>query len=95
MTIDRQEIDKLAGLARLEIGPEEAEEVARRIAEVLALIDRMREADTEAVEPMAYPLEATQRLRPDEPAEPDRRDELQALAPAVRDGLYLVPKVVE
>ncbi len=95
MAIDRREIDKLAGLVRLEIGPEEADEVARRIAEVLALIDRMRDVDTEAVEPMAYPLEAAQRLRPDEATEPDRRDALQALAPAVRDGLYLVPKVVE
>ena len=44
---------------------------------------------------MAHPLDAVQRLRPDEVSEPDRREHFQAIAPAVEDGLYLVPKVIE
>ena len=43
---------------------------------------------------MAHPLGMTQPLRADVITEPDRRDEYQANAPAVRDGLYLVPKVI-
>ncbi|EPN60185.1 asparaginyl/glutamyl-tRNA amidotransferase subunit C [Pseudomonas syringae pv. actinidiae ICMP 19096] len=44
---------------------------------------------------MAHPLEATQRLREDAVTERNRRDTYQAIAPAVQDGLYLVPKVIE
>ena len=48
---------------------------------------------------MAHPLDGqlpvAQRLRPDEVAERDRRQEFQAVAPAVEGGLYLVPKVIE
>jgi aspartyl-tRNA(Asn)/glutamyl-tRNA(Gln) amidotransferase subunit C len=45
---------------------------------------------------MAHPLHMAQRLRSDEPSEPtDQRERFQSIAPAVEDGLYLVPKVIE
>ena len=55
----------------------------------------MQAVDTGDVEPMANPLDATQRLRTDQVTETDRRADFQALAPAVEEGLYLVPRVVE
>lgn len=93
--MDKSEIDKIATLARLRVSPVEAGEVAARIGEILAMIDRMRSVDTTGVEPLAHPLDAVQRLRADEITETDRRDELLALAPSSRDGLFLVPKVIE
>jgi aspartyl-tRNA(Asn)/glutamyl-tRNA(Gln) amidotransferase subunit C len=51
--------------------------------------------NTDGVEPLAHPMEAEQRLRPDEVTENVDRDLYQAGAPATRDGLYLVPRVVE
>jgi len=93
--VDKSEIDKIATLARLRVSPVEAGEVAARIGEILAMIDRMRSVDTTGVEPLAHPLDAVQRLRADEITETDRRDELLALAPSSRDGLFLVPKVIE
>jgi aspartyl-tRNA(Asn)/glutamyl-tRNA(Gln) amidotransferase subunit C len=55
--------------------------------------------DTAGIEPMAHALDAHlaqgQRLREDSPSEPDRRELYQAVAPAVEEGLYLVPKVLE
>lgn len=89
------EIQKLAELARLEIGDNDAEEVAQRITEVLALVDQLQAADTRDVEPLAHPLDALQRLRPDEVTAEDRREAFQAIAPATKDNLYLVPKVIE
>ncbi|MCY4270207.1 MAG: Asp-tRNA(Asn)/Glu-tRNA(Gln) amidotransferase subunit GatC [Gammaproteobacteria bacterium] len=93
--VDKSEIDKIATLARLRVSPAEADEVATRIGGILALIDRMQSVDTAGVEPLAHPLDAVQRLRADEVTETDRRDELLALAPSSRDGLFLVPKVIE
>jgi aspartyl-tRNA(Asn)/glutamyl-tRNA(Gln) amidotransferase subunit C len=95
MALDKAEVEKIAQLARLHISEADADEVASRITDILALIDQMQSVDTETVEPMAHPLDVTQRLRVDTVTEKDRRDELQTLAPAAQDGLYLVPKVIE
>ena len=61
----------------------------------LGLIDEMRQVATSGIEPMAHPLDAVQRLRPDAVTETDRRELYQSVAPAVEGGLYLVPKVIE
>ena len=68
--------------------------IAGELSAILAFIEQMNEVDTDGVVPMAHPLDMTQRLRADVVTEPDRRKELQANAPAVRDGLYLVPRVI-
>ena len=95
MALDKTEIEKIAHLARLHIGESETEEVATRIIDILALIDQMQSVDTDAVEPLAHPLDLVQRLRADKITEENQRDKLQQLAPASEDGLYLVPKVLD
>ena len=95
MSLDKADIEKLAELARVRVADEDLPEVTERIASILALVDQMQAVDTSGVEPLANPLDARQRLRPDRVTEGDRRGEFQALAPAVEDGLYLVPRVVE
>tara|TARA_B110000858_G_scaffold175732_1_gene209385 strand:+ start:74182 stop:74469 length:288 start_codon:yes stop_codon:yes gene_type:complete len=95
MALDKSEIEKIAHLAKLHVNEAEAEEVTTRITDILALIDQMQSVDTESVEPLAHPLDMVQRLRADEITENNQRDELQKLAPASEDGLYLVPKVLD
>lgn len=98
MSLSRDEVEKIAHLARLAVRPEDLEGYARELSGILAFVEQMDAADTEGVTPMAHPVEASQRLRPDEPNEPnepDRRDRFQAIAPAVEAGLYLVPRVIE
>jgi aspartyl-tRNA(Asn)/glutamyl-tRNA(Gln) amidotransferase subunit C len=95
MSIRQDEIEKIAQLARIRIADEEIGQVTQRITEILRMVDQLQAADTRGVEPMANPLDATQRLRPDEITEGNRRDEFQAIAPAVENGLYLVPRVIE
>lgn len=95
MSIERDEIEKLAKLARLAIDEGTVADVTRSLNSVLNLVDQLQSADTIGVEPMAHPLNAVQRMRPDSVAEPDRRDDFQEIAPATEEGLYLVPKVIE
>ena len=57
--------------------------------------DQLQSLDTEGVAPLSHPLDATQRLRADEVTETNQRDTFQRCAPAVENGLYLVPRVVE
>ena len=95
MAFDKSEVEKVAQLARLHMSESDVDEVTARITDILALIDQMQSVDTESVEPLAHPLDMTQRLRPDVATEPNRRDELQQLASDTEDGLFLVPKVIE
>ena len=95
MAFDKTEVEKIAQLARLHISDSEIDEVTGRITDILALIDQMQSVDTDAVVPLAHPLDLTQRLREDDVTDFNRRDELQLLAPEVEQGLYLVPKVIE
>ncbi|HTQ76692.1 MAG TPA: Asp-tRNA(Asn)/Glu-tRNA(Gln) amidotransferase subunit GatC [Burkholderiales bacterium] len=99
MSLTLDQVRRVAELARIAVSTDEARAVAEQLNRVLGLIDQMQALDTRGIEPMAHPLDAhlalPQRLRPDAVAEDDRRGELQAVAPAVDGGLYLVPKVIE
>ncbi len=95
MALERSDVTKIAHLARLAVSEEETQRYAADLSNILDLVAQMDAVDTAAVDPMAHPLHMTQRLRPDEPTETDRRDLFQANAPLTEDGLYLVPKVIE
>lgn len=95
MSLSSDDIAKIAHLARLAIDPQSTDALGRELQNILDLVDRMESVDTTGVDPMAHPLEMSQRLRDDEVTETDRRDEYLANAPAVDGGLFLVPRVVE
>lgn len=89
------DIKHLCRLAQLALNETEHQAVRGDLERIIAMVDQMQAMDTEDVEPLAHPLEADQRLRPDEITEVVDRDRYQRGAPATRDGLYLVPRVVE
>ena len=95
MSVEQAEIEKIAELARIRIADAEMAEVTERISSILSFVDQMQAVDTRALEPMANPLDAKQRLRVDAVTEGDQREEFQKIAPLVEDGLYLVPKVID
>lgn len=95
MAISNDTIRDMAQLARLRVDEDEIEDLTQRFAAVLDLFETLGSADVDGVAPMANPLDATQTLRDDVVTEGNRRDELQAVAPLVEGGLYLVPRVIE
>ncbi len=95
MSIKQADIEKIAILARIRIDEKAVPDVAERINDILAMVDKMQAVDTSNIEPMANALDASQRLRADIVTETNRRDDFLALAPQAEAGLYLVPKVIE
>jgi len=95
MALERSDVEKIAHLARLGLNEADIPRTTETLNNILGLIDQMQAVDTSGIEPLAHPLEATQRLRADVVTEENRRDAYQAIAPAVENGLYLVPKVIE
>jgi aspartyl-tRNA(Asn)/glutamyl-tRNA(Gln) amidotransferase subunit C len=99
MSLTPDQLQRIALLARVAVNPQEALGVIERLNQVLGLIDQLQAVDTRGIEPMSHALDAEvsvqQRLRVDAVSEPNQREEVQRLAPAVEQGLYLVPKVIE
>lgn len=95
MSLTSDQIRQVAHLARLELKPEQVQPYATQLSNIFEMVNKLTSARTDEVAPMAHPLEMTQRLRPDAVTETDQRERFQAQAPAVKHGLYLVPKVIE
>jgi len=95
MAVDRDDITKMAKLAKLSINDNEIEEATNSIRGILDLVDKMQAVDTDNVTPLSNALDATQRLRVDNVTESDQRDDFQRIAPQAEQGFYLVPKVIE
>ena len=95
MTIERTDIENVAHLARIKIDEESVESYTHDLANILGLVDQMQQVNTDAIIPMAHPMDALQRLRADQVTENDQHEHFQTIAPATEDGLYLVPKVID
>lgn len=98
MSLSLADVERIAQLARLRISAEEASQTLVQLNAIFGLIERMQQVDTSGIEPVSSALElmgsAAARLRDDVVTESDHHDEYQKPAPAVQDGLYLVPRVL-
>lgn len=95
MALQRSDVEKIAHLARLGLDEDDIPHTLDALNSILGLVDLMQAVDTQGIEPLAHPLEASQRLRADQVTETNQRDAYQAIAPSVESGLYLVPQVIE
>ena len=93
--MDKSDILAIAHLARLGVGEQELAGYTQELTNILDFVEQLGSVETEGVVPLAHPLDANQRLRPDVVTESDQRERFQAHAPATDTGLYLVPKVIE
>ena len=95
MSLDLEQVRRIAHLARIEITDDEAQRTLVQLTDIFAMIERMQAVDTTGIEPMADPLGGSQRLRDDVVTEGDQRDAAMINAPEQLNGLYIVPRVVE
>ncbi len=95
MALTLADVARIAHLARLAIDDAEAQAVHAKLASIFELIDQLDSVDTTGVVPMAHAQDVAMPLRRDVVTETDRHALYQSVAPAVEDGLYLVPKVIE
>lgn len=95
MSLDSNRVRQLCRLARLALPPEQEPALTAELQRIVGMVDALATVPTDGVEPLAHPHDMGLRLRPDRITEPDRREALQASAPLVAAGYYLVPKVIE
>ncbi len=99
MSLTSSDIARIAKLARLELQPEQSKRMLTQMNAFFTLVEKMRSVDTAGILPLAHPAAAVShialRLRDDVASEPNQREANQRNAPAVENGLFLVPKVIE
>lgn len=95
MALDNTTVRKIASLAKLNIAEDEIDQYREDLSNILQLVEQMQACDTENVEVMTHPMDASMRLRDDQVTAVDQREALQNCAPATENGLYLVPKVID
>jgi aspartyl-tRNA(Asn)/glutamyl-tRNA(Gln) amidotransferase subunit C len=95
MSLSNDEIKKIAHLARLNLSAQDIAFYTPQLSTMLSFVAQMDEVDTHHIQPLAHPLDLSQRLRDDVVSETNQRQKFQALAPRVEAGLYLVPQVIE
>ncbi len=99
MALTLTDVKRIAHLARLELADADAEHTLAQLNDFFGLVEQMQAVDTTGIAPLAHPIEQIEdvalRLRDDAVTESVEREAFQRPAPAVQEGLYLVPKVIE
>ncbi len=95
MKIDEKTLENLEKLAKVNVNASDRELTVKKIVGVLDMLDKVDMDEIADLEPLYHPLEIHQALRADEPNADIPRKALQAGAPLVERGLFLVPKVIE
>jgi len=95
MSLNLDDVRRIAHLARIEVTDAEAAEVQTQLNGIIGLVEQLKAADTRGIEPMSHARDVALRLREDAVTEADQHRAFQAVAPQVEADLYLVPKVIE
>lgn len=95
MSLTIEDVKRIAHLARIEINEQDAQATLQKLGGILDLIEEMQAVDTTGIAPMSHSQDVVQRLRADVVTQSNQRELFQSIAPAVENGLYLVPKVIE
>ena len=93
--LNAETVSAIAHLARLSLDETQSTEYAQSLNKILGMMDALKAINTDGIEPLKSPFDNPQPLREDKVSETNHREAYQAVAPAVQDGLYLVPRVIE
>lgn len=95
MKITREEVRRVALLARLQLSPEEEERLTGQLDAILSYMEKLDRLDTEKVEPMAHAVDVVNAFREDRVVQEPQPEELLANAPARENSFFKVPKIIE
>lgn len=95
MKITREEVQRVALLARLQFSPQEEEILTGQLDKILQYMEKLNKLDTANVEPLAHVVDIVNAFREDRVANQPATDALLANAPAREKDFFKVPKIIE
>ncbi len=94
-TLNKQDVTKVANLARIKMKDEELETYAAQLSNIIGFVEQLEEVDTDNVEPLASVVDIALSLRKDDITDGGYPEKILANAPETLEGFFVVPKVVE
>ncbi|QDT65410.1 Asp-tRNA(Asn)/Glu-tRNA(Gln) amidotransferase subunit GatC [Calycomorphotria hydatis] len=91
----REDVKKIASLARLHLSSEELDTYAAQLGGILGYVEMLNEVDTDGIEPMAHAVEQTNVLREDVPTPMFSSEEALSNAPKTDGRYFLVPQIID
>lgn len=95
MKIDKNKLQELAHLARLNIKPEEEESLLSDLSEILEWVDQLKSIDTEGIEPLIHMTEEENVLREDHSVKKYAQEQTLKNAPETFENYFKVPQVLK
>jgi aspartyl-tRNA(Asn)/glutamyl-tRNA(Gln) amidotransferase subunit C len=95
MSISKEEVQKVALLARLKLTEQEADQFTSQLNDILRFAEKLNELDTDQVEPTSHVLPMANVMRDDEVKPSISREKALSNAPEEQDGMFRVPAVFE
>jgi len=95
MPIDRQAVDHVARLARLDLSEDERTRMETELTSILAHVENIQGLELDSVEPTSHALPLSNVMRPDAAATCLSQEEALANGPEVEDGRFRVPRILE
>lgn len=95
MKITKEEVQRVATLARLELSPEEEDLITHQLDKILQYMEKLDQLDTKTVEPLSHIGDFANAFREDRVVNRPAADPLLANAPAKEQNFFKVPKIIE
>ncbi|MEW5692230.1 MAG: Asp-tRNA(Asn)/Glu-tRNA(Gln) amidotransferase subunit GatC [Candidatus Hydrogenedentota bacterium] len=95
MSITRETVRYVANLARLGISNDEEELFTKQLANILEYVQKIKQLETTNIEPTFHTIDVYNITRNDEVKQGIDREKYLNIAPLVKDGQFVVPKIIE
>lgn len=95
MEITPEALDKIAHLARLQVAPQDCEQLLASLNKTIAWVNQLSKVDTTGVEPLTHMTHEVNRLRADHIEQPLSHEQALSQAPVHDNDYFRVPKVID
>ena len=95
MALTREDVQRVAILARLRLNSAEEERLTEQLDNILRYMDKLNQLDTSGVEPFTHAVDLVNALREDKVTNQPDAEALLANAPAKDETFFQVPKILE
>lgn len=95
MKITREEVERVAVLARLKLSHEDTVALTDQLDKILQYVEKLNQLDTGNVEPLAHAVDIVNAFRRDQVIPSPPTEDLLRNAPATEDSFFRVPKIIE
>ena len=95
MSIDKDTVKHISKLARISLDNKKVDSLSKNLSSIIKFIEKLNELNTDKTVPLTSIIEASLRLRKDEPKNEKIRDQILKNSPEKNEQFFVVPKVIE